>query len=62
MHLIVNVTTITVSDSSPFLTAKQSSSDSIPSYNVYFAASAENRCGRDAYSDVGDGGYIRDSA
>ena len=37
-----------VSDSSPSLPAKQSSSNSIPSCNVYFAASAENLCGCDA--------------
>ena len=33
-----------MSDSSPLLSAKQSSSDYILSCNVYFAASAENRC------------------
>ena len=35
--------------------AKQSSSDSIPSCNVYFAASAENRCKHHACGG-GDGG------
>ena len=37
-----------VSDSSPLLPAKQSSSDSIPSCNVYFSTSAENCCMRHA--------------
>ena len=46
---------VSVSDSSPSLSAKQSSFDSIPSCNVYFATSAENRYWLDACGD-GDGG------
>ena len=42
-------------DSSPFLPAKQSSSDSIPSCNMYFARSAENCLRRDACSGDGAG-------
>ena len=45
--LSLSISEVSLSDSSPSLPAKQSSSDSIPSCNVYCAASAENR-GRNA--------------
>ena len=54
---------MSVSDSSPSLLAKQSSSNSLPSCKVYFSASAENRfghgaCGGDDGGGDGDGGGV----
>ena len=45
-----------MSDSSPSLPAKQLSSDSLPSCNMYFAASAENCCGLNACGGSGGDG------
>lgn len=64
MYTLSSLSTLLLSlsevlDSSPFLPAKQSSSDSIPSCNTYFATSATNRCGRDpcgAGGNYGGGG------
>ena len=53
--LSLSLSEVSVSDSSPSLSAKQSSFDSVPSCNVYFATSAESRCGHDGCGD-GDGG------
>ena len=56
-QLSLSLSEVSVSDSSPSLPAKQSSSDSVLSCNVYFAASAENCCGRDTCGgDDGGGG------
>ena len=53
-----------MSHSSFSLPAKQSSFSSIPSYQVFFATSAENRGGRDACGSGGGGGVsaLQDSA
>ena len=42
--LSLSLTKMSVSDSFPSLSWKQSSSDSIPSCNTYFPISAENSC------------------
>ena len=46
--LSLSLQEVLVLDSFPSLPAKQSSSDFTPSHNVYFAASAQNLCERDA--------------
>ena len=51
--LSLSLPEVSASDSPPSLPAKQSSSDSLPSCNVYFATSAENCYGRNACG----GGY-----
>ena len=53
--LSLSLSEVLVSGSSPLLPAKQSSSNSIPSCNLYFVGSSENRCVRDACGS-GDGG------
>ena len=45
--LSLSLSEVLLSDSSPMLPEKRSS-DSKRSCNVYFATTAENRCGRDA--------------
>ena len=60
MYTLSSLSTLLLSlsevlDSSPFLPAKQSSSDSIPSCNMYFATSAENCCMRHACGGSGAG-------
>ena len=52
--LSLSLSEVLVSDSSPMLLEKRSS-DSIRSCNVYFATTAENRCGRDACGGGGGG-------
>ena len=47
---------LSVSDLFLLLPAKQSSSNSTPSCNMYFATIAENCCGRDASGGGGSGG------
>ena len=51
----LSLSEVLVLDSSPSGPAKQSSSNSIPSCNVYFTTSAENRC-RHHTCGGGDGG------
>ena len=52
--LSLSLSEVSLSYLSPLLPAKQSSY-SLPSCHVYFATSAENRCGRNTWGD-GDGG------
>ena len=47
---------MSVSNSPPLLPARQSSFDSIPSCNVYFATSAENHCNHHACDGSRGGG------
>ena len=47
-----------MSDSSSSFPAKQSSSNSIPIYNVFFALNAESRCGHDACGGGSGGGGV----
>ena len=56
--LSLSLSEVSVSDSSSSLPAKQPSSASITSCDMYFTLSAENRCGHDAFGgrDGGVGG------
>ena len=47
---------VSVSDSSPLLSSKQSSSDSLLCWYVYFGTSAESHCGLDACGSDDGGG------
>ena len=47
---------VSVLDSSPLLSSKQSSSDSVLCCYVYFGTSAESHCGRDAFGGDDGGG------
>ena len=55
--LSLSLSEVLLSDSSPVLPEKRSS-DSKRSCNVYFATTAENRCGRDAGGGGGGGGGV----
>ena len=54
--LSLSLSEVLASNSFHLLPVKQSSSDSIPSCNIYFAISAENHCGCDACAGGGGGG------
>ena len=57
--LSLSLPEVSASDSPPSLPAKQSSSDCLPSCNLYFATSAENCCGRNTCGgSYGGGGGV----